>query len=134
MCCRSLEAPQLKHASARRLADVWMLTCTILCIFTEEWHFEDMTPVQIGDALQARQIPAIPDSLPFDLQRMLRQSFTRPFERSSAALMATKLQVIHHALPRFWQFFLVLFACVKQPVNRPHCSCRVPRRQCVLVD
>ena len=93
MCYRFPEATQLTGTHLQKAADVRMLTFTILYIFTEQWPFEDMTSAQIGDALQAGQIPAIPDSLPLDLQRMLHQCFTWLSTRSTAALTAFKLQV-----------------------------------------
>ena len=69
-------------------------------MFTQTLPFEGMNSVQIGGALQAGQMPAIPDSLPLDLQCMLHQCFAWPGTRSSAALMAMKLQVPYLALPR----------------------------------
>ena len=68
-------------------------------MFTQTLPCEVMNSVQIGDAVQAGQIPAIPDSLPLDLQRMLHQCFTWPFTQSTAALMALKLQASYIAIP-----------------------------------
>ena len=98
MCYRFPEATQLTGTHLQK--DVRMLTFTILYIFTEQWPFEDMTSVQIGDSLQAGQIPAIPDSLPLDLQRMLQQCFTWPSTRPTAALIAFELQVTELAFLR----------------------------------
>ena len=57
-----------------------------------------MNCVQIEDALQAGQIPAIPHSVPLDLQRILHQCFSWPLTQSTAALMALKLQVRYIAI------------------------------------
>ena len=111
MCCRSCETTQLKQTLLQqRSADVQALACTILYMFTQIWPFEDMTSVQIGDAVQAGQIPAIPDSLPLDLQRMLRQCFTSSTSRSAAALMALKLQVTFATAANL-RVCIELFAC-----------------------
>ena len=64
-------------------------------MFTQEFPFERKNSAQIGTALQAGQIPAIPPSLPSDLRRTLRQCFAfRPNRRPTAAQLVTTLQVI----------------------------------------
>ena len=100
MWCRSPESTQLSGAPSEESADVWSLACAILYMFTQTIPFDNMTSFQICAALQAGRIPAIPDSLPLDLQRMLRQCFTWPNTRSTAALMALKLQVTSFAAAR----------------------------------
>ena len=63
-----------------------------------------MNSTEIGDALQAGQIPAIPDSLPLDLQRMLRQCFSLPNTRTTAAVMALKRQVLYLVVLRCFDY------------------------------
>ena len=89
MCCRSPEATQLNGTSLQKHADIWALVCTILYMFTPTLPYEDMS---LGNALQAGQIPAIPDSLPLDLQRMLHHCFTRPSTRSTAARLPSSFR------------------------------------------
>lgn len=91
MCCRCPETTQLNVAPPGIPAAAQSFAYTIVYMFTQKMPDEGMSSVQIDDALQAGQVPALPDSLPCDLQRMLRQCFTWPCTQSTAALLVMKL-------------------------------------------
>ena len=111
--CRSPEATQYNASPLRESADVWSLGCTILYMFTQQFPFEGKNSAQIGTALQAGHTPDIPNTLPSDLRRMLRQCFAfRQNRRPTAAQVVAKLQV-----NQFSQH------CCLSPCLVSHCPC-----------
>ncbi len=104
MCqCRAPEGVRPNASPLKASADVWSLAATILFMMTNDVPYSGKTIIQIIAALQHPLAPpTVPDTLPVQLQSLLRQCFQfNPSRRPTAADMVSELQVNFSALINF---------------------------------